>query len=150
MSHISTHTPFGELTLFEEDGAIIAIEWGRAPDGRETPLLKKAVRQIGEYLDGRRDAFDLPLNPNGTDFQKKVWSALGRIPKGKTRTYGDVAKELKSGARAVGTACARNPIALVIPCHRVVAANGVIGNYTGAEGPETKRAILRFEGASTT
>jgi methylated-DNA-[protein]-cysteine S-methyltransferase len=101
--------------------------------------------QLGEYFGGQRTTFELRLEPIGTPFQLRVWEALRRIPNGETRTYGDLARELgKPGAaRAIGGANGRNPIALVVPCHRVVATNG-LGGYTG--GLDLKRALLRVEG----
>lgn len=143
--------PLGPLTVFEDGGAIVALEWGRgspnAGSGATTALLKEARAQLDAYFDGRLRIFDLPLAPLGTDFQRAVWREMGRIPYGRTRTYGHVAARLGSAPRAVGGACGHNPIAIVQPCHRVVGANGWIGGYSGGAGPETKRALLELEGA---
>lgn len=142
------NSPFGALTLFEENGALVALEFGQVPGGEPSPLLQKAQDQLTQYFDGRLQAFDLPLNPHGTDFQKRVWQAMTSIPYGQTQSYGDIAKALNSGARPVGTACGRNPLPIVIPCHRILAKDGRIGGYSGGDGPETKKALLRLENAS--
>jgi methylated-DNA-[protein]-cysteine S-methyltransferase len=109
------------------------------------PLVESVSRQLAEYFAGQRREFDLPLDPQGTPFQKRVWSALRRIPYGKTRSYGDVARAAGSpkGARAVGMANHDNPIAIVVPCHRVIAADGSLGGY--ACGLRFKRKLLDLE-----
>jgi methylated-DNA-[protein]-cysteine S-methyltransferase len=145
MPQLSMHSPIGDLTISEEDGAIVAVDWGWGRDQTQTELLTRAVRQLNEYFDGTRTAFDLPLNPEGTQFDKKVWREMLRIPSGEVRTYGDLAKRLDAPARAVGTACGRNPIPVIIPCHRVVATGG-LGGYSGEGGAETKLALLGIEG----
>jgi len=147
MPHLSIASPLGPLTALEEDGALVALEFGRAPGGGETPLLAEVRRQIDAYFDGRLRRFSLPLAAAGSPFQKAVWAALTAIPYGETRTYGDIAARLGSAARAVGGACARNPIPIVIPCHRVLGATGRLTGYSGAEGIATKRALLALEGA---
>jgi len=145
MAHLSLHSPLGPLTLFEEAGAIVALDWGRAPAGAATPLLSVAREQLDAYFTGRLKAFDLPLRPAGTPFQKAVWDLMRAIPYGATRTYGELAHELKSAPRAVGGACGRNPIPILIPCHRVLGAAGRLGGYSGGAGVDTKRALLRLE-----
>lgn len=146
MPQLAFNSPIGPLTLSEEDGVIVSLDWGWPPDSEETPLLLRARDQLEEYFDGRRRAFDLPLAPFGTAFQKRVWQALAAIPFGATRTYGDVAAELGTAARALGSACGRNPIPIIIPCHRVLATNGGLGGYSGMDGVETKQFLLRLEG----
>jgi len=148
MPYLSVSGPLGPLTLFEEADALVALEFGRAPGGEETPLLATARGELEAFFDGALRRFSLPVNPKGTPFQRRAWAALRRIPYGETRTYGDIARELSSAPRAVGAACARNPLPIVIPCHRVLAADGRLGGYSGGEGLETKRALLRLEGAS--
>lgn len=148
MPHLAFNSPIGPLALFEQDGAIVAVDWGFLPDNEETPLLLRARDQLEEYFDGKRQDFDLPLAPHGTAFQQKVWAALAKIPFGKTRSYGDLAKELGTAARALGGACGRNPIPVIIPCHRVLGANGAMGGYSGIDGVETKEFLLRHEGVS--
>jgi len=151
MPHISFATPIGDLSLFEEDGALVAVEWGRAQSdqhggGKTTPLLERARRQIEDYLAGRRRSFDLPLAPAGSAFQKRVWQAIARIPFGQTRSYGEIAHQVDSAPRAVGGACGRNPLAIIVPCHRVLASRGAIGGYSGGGGLDTKRQLLALEG----
>lgn len=112
------------------------------------PLVAAVSCQLAEYLAGRRREFDLPLGAHGTPFQKRVWSALRRIPYGETRSYVDVARAAGSpkGARAVGMANHDNPIAIVVPCHRVIAADGSLGGYAG--GLDLKRKLLDLEAAT--
>ena len=139
-------TPLGDLTLTEEDNHLVSVDWGRGQESVETPLLKSTRQQLDDYFDGKLTVFDLPLNPAGTAFQKRAWRALSKIPAGKTRSYGQLAKTLKSAPRAVGGACARNPIPIIIPCHRVLAAGGLSGGYTAPGGLETKAYLLQLEG----
>lgn len=146
MSYLSYKSPLGDLTIFEEDGKLVALDWGWVEGGSETPLLVAARDQLEEYFDGQRQSFDLPLAPSGTAFQHKVWGAMRRIPYGQVRRYGEVAAELGSAPRAVGTACGRNPLPIIVPCHRIVGASGSLGGYSGLEGVETKRFLLRLEG----
>lgn len=147
MAHVTCSSPLGDLTLFEEDGAIIALEWGAAEGGVKTPLLKQAVDQLESYFMGERKLFDLPLNPFGTAFQKKLWKALSDIPHGQTLTYGELAHKIDSGPRAIGGACGKNPIPIIIPCHRVLASGGRMGGYSGLGEVDTKQFLLRLEGA---
>ena len=150
MEFLSFATPFGEMALGEEDSAIVRLYLPNTPTPRlmphETPLLREGRRQILEYLAGERRFFDLPLAPQGTPFQLRVWSALRDIPYGQTRAYRDIAQSIgcPRGFRAVGLACYRNPIPILIPCHRVVGANGAPSGYAG--GSELKCALLRLEG----
>ncbi|WP_237215405.1 methylated-DNA--[protein]-cysteine S-methyltransferase [Falsiroseomonas oryziterrae] len=145
MPQLSCLTPLGEVTVSEEEGAIVALDWGRGRDQTRTPLLAEAVAQLQDYFDGRRRDFDLPLVPHGTVFQRRVWDALRAIPAGQTRSYGDLAQLLGSAARAIGQANGANPIPILIPCHRVLAAAGALGGYSGGEGPATKRWLLDHE-----
>ena len=140
------HSPLGQLTIFEEQGAIVALDFGRAPGVSETPLLLRARDQLEAYFDRRRIDFQLPLAPQGTDFQRAVWDQMCTIPFGAAATYGDIAGALNSAARAVGGACGANPIPIIIPCHRVIGATGRMTGYSGGEGIETKLALLRLEG----
>jgi methylated-DNA-[protein]-cysteine S-methyltransferase len=152
MSYLSLHSPVGDLTLHEEGGALVALEWGWVPDdvpGRveAAPVLHEARIQMNDYFDGKRGDFDLPVAPRGTPFQQAVWRGMCAIPAGQTRTYGDLAGDLESSAQAVGTACGANPIAIIIPCHRIVAAAG-LGGYSGFGGVTTKVQLLRLEGVA--
>jgi methylated-DNA-[protein]-cysteine S-methyltransferase len=148
MPHLAFTSPIGPLALFEADGAIVALDWGWLPENEDSPLLLKAREQLEEYFDGKRKSFDLPLAPHGTEFQKKVWAALEKIPLGSTLSYGQLAEELGTSPRALGGACGRNPIPVIIPCHRILAANGGLGGYSGIDGIETKQFLLRHEGVS--
>lgn len=146
MPQLSLHTPVGDLTLSEDDDAIVAVDWGWGRDQTSTPLLKRAVKQLNDYFDGSLEKFDLPLKPHGTAFHKSVWRIMLKIPYGQTLTYGAIAKRLDAGARAVGIACGRNPIPIIIPCHRVMGASS-LGGYSGEGGADTKTALLTLEGA---
>jgi methylated-DNA-[protein]-cysteine S-methyltransferase len=148
MAHLSLHSPLGALTVFEDAGAIVVLEWGRAPAAETSPLLDEAKRQLDSYFGGRLRVFDLPLQPRGTPFQEDLWRLLAKIPYGTVLTYGALATRLKSAPRAVGGACGKNPIPILIPCHRVLAAGGFLGGYSGGTGIETKRALLRHEGSA--
>lgn len=149
MPHLTIHSPLGELTLFEEDGAIVALDWGRGAGGDDapgTPLLATAAGQLHDYFDGLRLSFDIPLAPQGTAFRRRVWEALCRIPPGETRSYLQVARDVGCRSpRAIGQANGANPIPILIPCHRVIAADGALGGYSGGEGAATKRYLLALE-----
>jgi methylated-DNA-[protein]-cysteine S-methyltransferase len=140
------HSPIGDLTISEDEGEIVSIDWGWARDQKATPLLKNAKRQLDAYFDGTLEKFDLPLRVEGTPFQKQVWREMCKIPAGRTLTYGDIARRLKASAQSVGTACGRNRFPVIIPCHRVVGASG-LGGYSGAGGVGTKVALLELEKA---
>ncbi|MDE0942858.1 MAG: methylated-DNA--[protein]-cysteine S-methyltransferase [Alphaproteobacteria bacterium] len=145
MAQLSMHSPIGDLTISSEDGTIVALDWGWARDQSDEPLLNKAKTQLDAYFDGAEITFDLPLTPAGTEFQRNVWRLMEAIPYGETRSYGDLAKDLNSAARAVGMACGANPIPVIIPCHRILSATGM-GGYSGEGGVETKVDLLRLEG----
>ncbi len=145
MPSISFHSPLGVLTLSEEDGALVSLDWGQAPESVTTPLLEAGKRQLDEYFDGARTTFDLPFAPHGTSFQKKVWQALQAIPYGTLQSYATLARMVGSAARAVGGACGRNPLPILIPCHRVVASNGALTGYSAMDGIETKQYLIDLE-----
>ena len=138
------------MALGEEEGPITRLYLPNTPTPRlmphETPLLSRAREQLLGYLAGERKEFDLPLAPQGTPFQQKVWKTLREIPWGETRSYKDIALAAgcPKGFRAVGMANHRNPIPIFIPCHRVIAADGSLGGYAG--GLELKKALLTIEG----
>lgn len=144
MPQLSLHTHIGDITVSEDDGCIVALDWGWGRDQSETPLLLRARDQLLAYLDGEPVSFDLPLAPAGSAYRRRVWDALGRIPAGATRSYLQIAREAGGSPRSVGGANAANPIPILIPCHRVVATNG-IGGYSGGEGLVTKRLLLDLE-----
>lgn len=144
-------TAIGAVTLIEEDGAITELLFGDcpAPTGavsEESPLLREAASQLTEYLGGERREFQLPLNPKGTDFQRLVWAALRTIPYGEARSYGEIAHQIgrPKASRAVGMANHRNPIAILIPCHRVIGSDGKLVGYGG--GLDIKEQLLKLEG----
>jgi methylated-DNA-[protein]-cysteine S-methyltransferase len=130
--------------------AIAAIEFlePRAEIKPATPLAKEAVRQLRAWLKDPAFEFGLPLAPAGTDFQRRVWRQIAAIPRGETRSYGDLARALRSAPRPVGGACGANPYPVVVPCHRVVAANGSLGGFNRQRGGfllEVKRWLLDHE-----
>jgi methylated-DNA-[protein]-cysteine S-methyltransferase len=145
---LSLHTPAGDLTVSEQDGVIVALDWGWGRDQEPTPLLIRARAQLQEYFDGTRTEFDLKLAPAGSAYRQRVWRALVDIPYGSVRTYGAIARIAGGSPRSVGGANGSNPIPIFIPCHRVLASNG-IGGYSGGDGLDTKRYLLRLEAAST-
>ena len=147
MPQVSMHTPLGDLSISEESGVIVSIDWGWGAMQTPTPLLTDAVAQFNAYFDGDLRDFDLPVDPAGTPFQRRVWELIARIPYGMTATYGTLARELASSPRAVGMACGRNPVSIIIPCHRVLASGGAMGGYSGGDGLATKTALLRLEGS---
>lgn len=142
---VTIDSPVGRLTIAEADGAVVQIRWGDADEGDRTPLLAEAMRQLDAYFAGRLTRFDLPLRPAGSAFDQRVWAAMQQIVYGQTRRYGELAMEVGSAPRAIGGACGRNPIPIVIPCHRVLASGG-LGGYSGGEGLATKRVLLALEG----
>ncbi|KIN70940.1 Methylated-DNA--protein-cysteine methyltransferase [Sulfitobacter noctilucae] len=147
MKQRSVHTPFGDLTVTEEQGAITALVWGWVRKQASSELLNEATAQLADYAAGAREDFDLPLHVAGTAFQRDVCRVMSAIPFGYTRTYGEIAQELGVPAQAVGQACGGNPIPVIIPCHRVMGAKGLTG-FSGRGGVETKVALLRHEGAA--
>ncbi len=153
MHQLTFSSPQGYLNITEDSGKIIRLEWVKEqdPDKQDqTSLLLEAKKQVLEYFDGKRTNFDdLPLMPKGTEFQQNVWKALYDIPYGKVKTYGDIAREVASVARAVGGACGANPIPIIIPCHRVIAGNQNLGGFSGGQegqGKTSKKELLLIEG----
>ncbi len=146
MPQLSLHTPLGALTLSEEDGAIVALDWGWGRDQTATPLLTRGRDQLQAYFDGALQNFDLPLALAGTPYRQRVWQALAAIPYGETRTYQQIAVLAGGSPRSVGGANGANPLPIIIPCHRVVATTG-IGGYSGGEGIPTKMFLLGLEHA---
>ena len=148
-------SPVGKLKLIASTHALVAVLWERErPDhvklhtpvlARAHPILIETERQLTEYFAGARTEFDLPLAPSGSEFQKKVWLALRKIPFGQTRSYLDLAKALGStaAARAVGLANGKNPLSIIVPCHRVIGSDGSLTGFAG--GVEAKAALLAFE-----
>lgn len=151
MELILFETALGLMGLAEEDGAVSRLYLPGTPTPRimthETPLLAEGRRQLEEYLSGNRKDFELPLKPQGTEFQQRVWKALQAIPYGEVRTYGQIAAAVgrPKASRAVGMANHDNPIPILIPCHRVVGANRTLTGYAG--GLDMKRKLLSIERA---
>ena len=148
MGYISFRTVVGDLTLFDEAREIVSLEWGWVPTRQPPPLLLDVVEVIREYFVNGRISKSVPLRPKGTEFQLRVWAAIQKVPSGRTMTYTDLARDIHSGPRAVARACSRNPIPILIPCHRVV---GIVtlGGYSGEGGCQTKRTLLQLEGSQT-
>lgn len=140
-------TPFGPLTIEARDGALTAISFEACDREDDAPLLRDAARQLTEYFARQRCEFDLPLAPAATPFQDKLRHAMCAIPYGETRSYADLARDLASAPRAVGQGCGRNPLPIIVPCHRVVAATGRLGGFSAGDGPATKRRLLMHESA---
>jgi methylated-DNA-[protein]-cysteine S-methyltransferase len=166
LASTTVSSPVGPLTLIASDRGLRAVLWpdddpqrvpaaaaahaDEQPDDatvprHEHPVLEAARRQLTEYFDGARTGFDVPLDPVGTEFQQRAWQALRTIPFGSTVSYGEQASRMgdKNKARAVGAANARNPISIIVPCHRVVGANGSLTGFAG--GIDTKRFLLEHE-----
>ena len=150
--HTTIATPFGDLLAIADGGALTSMHWvppdAAAPVGsRPAPeAFDELVRQLDDYWAGRKIDFDFPLRPAGTPFQQDVWRSLARIPYGRTVSYGELARRIDRprAIRAVGRANGANPIAILVPCHRVIGANGRLTGYAG--GLERKLALLRLEG----
>jgi methylated-DNA-[protein]-cysteine S-methyltransferase len=148
MPLLTIPSPVGPLTLTEERGRLARLDWRASNEGEETPLLIETRAQLAAYFAGRLRRFDVPLALGGTPHQQRVWDAMQRIPFGQTRSYGEIASEIDSAPRAVGGACGRNPVAIIVPCHRILGGGKGIGGYSGGEGIATKRFLLTIEGAS--
>ena len=152
MNYQFLDTPIGTLRLVSDGEHMTAIEFegrhGEADTDHnvEDPVLRACARQLQEYFAGKRTQFDLPLAPRGTEFQRAVWRALEEIPYGKLKSYGEIAVEIgkSSAARAVGAANGRNPLPIVVPCHRVIGRDGSLTGFAG--GLAIKRWLLALEG----
>jgi methylated-DNA-[protein]-cysteine S-methyltransferase len=154
-SYKTIASPVGALTLVASDKGLTAILWendrpdrvrlGALKEDADHPILGETERQLGAYFAGTLTVFDLPLDFNGSDFQKSVWQALLTIPFGETRSYGEIARQIgrPSASRAVGAANGRNPISIVAPCHRVIGSNGTLTGFAG--GLEAKQLLLGLE-----
>jgi methylated-DNA-[protein]-cysteine S-methyltransferase len=148
-------SPVGQLKLVASDEGLVAVLWqndrpsrvrlGELIEDDQHPILLKAERQLGEYFAGKRKEFEVPLDMRGTSFQKNVWEALLAIPFGETRSYGQLAKQLgnPNATRAVGAANGRNPLSIIVPCHRVIGSTGKLTGFGG--GLETKAHLLNLE-----
>lgn len=151
----TNQSPIGQLTLVAGERGLAAILWENDAPGRvrlgplaetaDHPVLLETERQLNEYFAGKRREFSLPFDVAGTAFQKEVWLALSTIPFGETRTYAEIAAQIgrPRAVRAVGAANGKNPLSLVVPCHRVIGSNGKLTGFAG--GLKTKEWLLRFE-----
>ncbi|MDZ4394925.1 MAG: methylated-DNA--[protein]-cysteine S-methyltransferase [Cypionkella sp.] len=139
-------SPLGPISVTETGGVITALQWHAGP-APETPLLAEALAQLAAYFDRRLTRFDLPLD-YGSGFAEQVRRAMAAIPYGETRQYGDLAKEIGAPAQAIGQACGANPIPVLIPCHRILAAKG-LGGFSAKGGVESKVFLLKLEGAAS-
>lgn len=151
MAEAAVETPIGTYYVQVRAGAIIHAGWSPVGDGParagsdDAILLHLAQGQVEDYFAGRRQGFDLPMAPHGTPFQRKVWRRIAQIPWGRFETYGALARDLDDvAAQAVGQACGRNPVGLLVPCHRVLAAGPRLGGYGGAG--HIKKWLLEHEG----
>jgi methylated-DNA-[protein]-cysteine S-methyltransferase len=155
-THTTIESPLGELTIAAERGHLVGLYFPHhwyMPDretlGTHTDVgFEEVQRQLGEYFAGRRRQFDLPLDPRGDELQHRVWKLVREVPYGRTSTYGDVASGLGDGtsAQAVGAAVGRNPLSVLVPCHRIVGSNGKLTGYAG--GLRRKRVLLDLEEAA--
>lgn len=148
MFQTSLQSPLGPVTATSIDGHHIAdVSFCAPKTQRVCAITDLAARQLTEYFNGSRVSFDLPIAPAGTAFQQQVWRALLSVPYGHTACYGDIARQINNskGVRAVGLANSRNPIAIIIPCHRIIGANGTLTGYAG--GLDKKEWLLRLEKA---
>ena len=144
---ICQSSPVGPLGANAASGAITELVWGKSGNLTEGPLHLQIADEIAAYFAGRLQRFQTSVAPKGSAFQQDFYVALCAIPYGQTRTYGDLAQDLGVSAQAIGQACGANPIAIIIPCHRVLAANG-LGGYSGVGGIEAKVALLKLERAA--
>lgn len=148
-------SPVGTLKLIASDQGIVAILWqndrptrvrlGEMIEDQDHPILRRLITQLNEYFSGRRTSFEIPLDLRGTPFQQEVWNALLAIPYGETRSYLDLARKLgnPNATRAVGAANGRNPISIVVPCHRVIGSSGKLTGFAG--GLDIKERLLQLE-----
>jgi len=155
----SIDSPVGRLKLVASDKGLVAVLWQNGRPSRvrldelaeddQHPVLLKAERELGEYFAGKRKEFSVPLDMRGTAFQRNVWKALLTIPFGQTRSYGQLAKQLgnPNATRAVGAANGRNPLSIIVPCHRVIGSTGKLTGFGG--GLETKAFLLNLEGSGS-
>ena len=140
-------SPIGILKIICENDALISLKIveSASKSNNETALIKEIKTQLDEYFSDKRKKFDIKLNPKGTEFQKKVWMELLKIPYGKTKSYSDIAVSIgnENAQRAVGSVCNKNPIIIIIPCHRVISKNGKLSGF--AYGTDIKEYLLNFE-----
>ena len=147
MNILSFNCSLGWITLFEENNSITSIKFGKNKNRGKNPVLTKLKKQIIEFSKGKRKFFFFNFNIKGSVLQKKIWKELRNIKYGKTKTYGDIAKTLRTSPRYVGNVCGQNNHLLVIPCHRVVRSDGTLGGFSGLGGIKLKQKLLKLEQA---
>ncbi|MEO0992050.1 MAG: methylated-DNA--[protein]-cysteine S-methyltransferase [Pseudomonadota bacterium] len=147
MNRLEMETPVGWLAIEAKADRLSAVRWGRAADAFPTPVLAEARSQLDAYFSGTLEDFDLPFDPPASPFAADIREAMLAIPFGETLTYGDIAARIGASPQAVGQGCGANPLPILVPCHRVLGANG-LGGFSGGTGIETKVALLRHEGAA--
>ena len=145
MNILSFKTSFGWITLSEENNQILSVEFGKKKSKGKSNLLTKLKKQILEFTTGKRKKFSTKLKIVGTPLQKKIWHQLSLIKYGHTKTYGDIAKTLKTSPRYVGNVCGQNNHLLIVPCHRVVRSDGSLGGFSGLGGIKLKMKLLNLE-----
>ena len=145
-NRLSITSPFGPITLIEENGFLVKLEWNKQSNETSNSLLNEASNQLKAYFSGNLKVFNLPLNPIGTLHQVKTWKIINEIKYGDYLTYGEIANNIKSSPRAVGNACGKNPLPIIIPCHRVLTKKLDINGYSGKGGAKTKKYLLNLEG----
>ncbi len=151
MDHLTFESPLGPISLHAHDDHLTGVSIGVAhAHSTPTALLVRAQEQLTEYLEGNRTSFDLPLHLSGTEFQEAIWSALQEIPYGHKESYQALGKKAGRGKapRAVGGAVGRNPLPIIVPCHRILASDGRITGYSGGNGIPTKKWLLDLEGVT--
>lgn len=141
------NSPFGPLSFNVHAGFVTGVQFAPGIDNFDgaDPVMAQTARQLREFIAATRFSFDLPLDPAISGFQLQIRRCLIAIPYGKMRTYGELAKELGSASQAVGQACGANPLPIIVPCHRVVAAGGKLGGFSGGDGATTKKKLLNHE-----
>ena len=142
---ISFNTKFGWISAIEENGKITEIKFLKTKNVGKSLILKKLKKMINEYFSKQKTPFNLPLEINGSLLQKKIWKELIKIPYGKTKSYGDIAKIVKTSPRYVGNVCGQNKHLLVVPCHRVIRTDGSLGGFSSPGGLGIKKRLLSLE-----
>ena len=142
---ISFYTKFGWISAIEENGKITEIKFLKTKNVGKSLILKKLKKMINEYFSKQKTSFNLPLEINGSLLQKKIWKELIKIPYGKTKSYGDIAKIVKTSPRYVGNVCGQNKHLLVVPCHRVIRTDGSLGGFSSSGGLGLKKRLLNLE-----
>ncbi len=152
MNRYSFPSPFGNILIEENNNELVSLKFNKTSlnFNDKSPVIKLTIQQLREYFNAKRTNFDLPLNILGTDFQKSVWKKVSKVPYGKTKSYSEISKQLENpGAiRAIGAANGKNNFHIIIPCHRIIGADGSLTGYAG--GLDVKKQLLELEGALNT